>query len=545
MTDVKLAGSAAFPGASWAPALRRWVGWRGRNLLGIGALAVTYYVAAQVGYAFEFAGPVAAIVWLPVGVAISFLYLGGVGLWPGVLVGDLLVNDYSALPVGSAAGQTFGNLLEVLVATLLMRRLIPRGAPLASVRSVARMVMAIAAGATVSATVGALSLRLGAVIDTAAAVPDVWRTWWLGDFAGALIVVPVALAWYRPLPRHVSRARAVEAALMIAAVAAASEIGFRTHEPVAYLVFPTLTWAALRFGERGATLAVTLAVGFAVWNTTHDEGPFAVRSITHSVVATQLYLAVAALSTLFLVAVVTEREAFAARLAASRLRLVEATDTERRRLGRNLHDGAQQRLTALAIRLGLAAEDARRAPERGVPLLEEAGAEVTLAIDELRQIAHGIHPVALNLGLAAAIRSVADRSSVPVAILALPSERLDDTAEATAYYVLAEAATNAQRYAQASLITVRATSAPPVLRLEIVDDGVGGAQETVGFGLEGLRNRVEALGGSFEVDSPSGHGTRIAAVIPAARPDHSGQKTGTRPIATTPNRPSSGKPSRQ
>jgi signal transduction histidine kinase len=155
-----------------------------------------------------------------------------------------------------------------------------------------------------------------------------------------------------------------------------------------------------------------------------------------------------------------------------------------------------------------------------VPLLEEAGAEVTLAIEELRQIAHGIHPVALNLGLAAAIKSVADRSSVPFAILALPSERLDDTAEATAYYVLAEAATNAQRYAEASLITVRATSAPPILRIEIVDDGVGGAHESIGCGLEGLRNRVESLGGSFEVDSPAGHGTRVAAVIPAARRDH-------------------------
>jgi signal transduction histidine kinase len=297
-------------------------------------------------------------------------------------------------------------------------------------------------------------------------------------------------------------------------------VAFRSHEPVAYLVFPTLIWAALRFGERGATLAITIAVGFAVWNTTHNEGPFAFRSITHSVLATQLYLAVAALSTLFLVAVVTEREAFAGRLAASRSRLVEATDTERRRLGRNLHDGAQQRLTALAVRLGLAAEDARRAPEQGVPLLEEAGAEVTLAIEELRQIAHGIHPVALNLGLAAAIKSVADRSSVPFAILDLPAERLDDTAEATAYYVLAEAATNVQRYAQASLISVRATSAPPVLRIEILDNGIGGACETAGCGLEGLRNRVEALGGSFEVESRAGHGTRVAAVIPAAARDH-------------------------
>jgi signal transduction histidine kinase len=288
---------------------------------------------------------------------------------------------------------------------------------------------------------------------------------------------------------------------------------------VAYLVFPTLIWAALRFGERGGTLAITIAVGLAVWNTTHNEGPFAFRSITHSVLATQLYLVVAALSTLFLVAVVTEREAFARRLAASRSRLVEATETERRRLGRNLHDGAQQRLTALAVRLGLAAEDARRLPDRGGPLLEDAGAEVTLAIEELRQIAHGIHPVALNLGLAAAIKSVADRSAVPFAILELPSERVDDTAEATAYYVLAEAATNAQRYAHASLITVRATSAPPVLRIEIVDDGVGGAHETVGCGLDGLRNRVESLGGRFEVESRAGHGTRVAAVIPAARRD--------------------------
>jgi signal transduction histidine kinase len=515
MAGVKLGAFAALPGSSRTRVVRHWAGFKGRYMAGVLALATVYYIAAQVGYELEFAGPVASIVWLPVGVAIAFLYLGGPRLWPGVLVGDLLVNDYSTLPLGSAVGQTFGNVLEVLVATLLMRRLIPRGSPLATVGTLGRMVMAIAAGAAVSATVGSLSSRLGAVIETEA-VPDVWRTWWLGDFAGALVVVPVALAWYRPLPRRWPLGRVIEGALMVVAVCGASQLAFHSDEPVAYLVFPTLIWAALRFGDRGATLAITIAVGFAVWNTTHNEGPFAFRSITHSVLATQLYLAVAALSTLFLAAVVTEREAFARRLAASRSRLVEATETERRRLGRNLHDGAQQRLTALAVRLGLAAEDARRVPERGVPLLEVAGTEVTLAIEELRQIAHGIHPVALNLGLAAAIKSVADRSAVPFAILDLPSERLDDTAEATAYYVLAEAATNAQRYAHASLITVRATWALEVLRIEILDDGIGGAHETAGCGLDGLRHRVEALGGTFEVESPAGQGTRVAAAIPAA-----------------------------
>src|SRR5919197_3851977 len=123
VTAVK---AAALPGSPRAEILRL----RARYLLQIVGLAAAYYVAAHVGYEFEFAGPVAAIMWLPVGVAISFLYLGGIGLWPGVLVGDLLVNDYGALPLGTAIGQTAGNVIGALVATLLMRRLIRDSSPL-------------------------------------------------------------------------------------------------------------------------------------------------------------------------------------------------------------------------------------------------------------------------------------------------------------------------------------------------------------------------------------------------------------------------------
>src|SRR4051812_33792361 len=167
-----------------------------RRLLILIALPAVYYASAKVGYALEFAGPVAAVVWLPVGVAIAFLYLGGIRLWPGVVIGDLLANDYGALPLGAALGQTVGNLLEVLVAVVLIRRLIGPASPLGSVPALARMLVALVAGAVVSATVGTVSLRLGGVIN-ADAWAHIWRTWWLGDFSGALIVVPLAVAWFR------------------------------------------------------------------------------------------------------------------------------------------------------------------------------------------------------------------------------------------------------------------------------------------------------------------------------------------------------------
>src|SRR4051794_32563417 len=135
---------------------------RARYLFSIAVLAALYWGAAQIGFTLELAGPVAAVVWLPVGVGVAFLYLGGLRYWPGVLIGDLLVNDYSALPIGSALGQTCGNVLEVLVVAFLMHRL--TDAPLSSVRGLGRMVVAIMAGTVVSATIGTLSSLLGDVV---------------------------------------------------------------------------------------------------------------------------------------------------------------------------------------------------------------------------------------------------------------------------------------------------------------------------------------------------------------------------------------------
>ena len=497
-----------------APALWRAEHGRVRYLIGVLACAGLYYGAAEFGYALDFAGPVAAIIWLPAGVGLAFVYLGGLRLLPGVLVADLLVNDYSALPLGSALGQTCGNVLEMVVGVVLLRRLIVHGTPLDSIGSLVRLLVALVVATGVSATIGPLALLAGDVV-TPAELPGVIRTWWLGDVAGALVIVPLAIAWYQPLPAGWLRKCGAEGSAVLLAVAALSQYALTRDLPLTYLVFPGLILAALRFGTRGATAAVAIVVGFTAWNTGHLSGPFAFTSITHSVISTQLFIAVSALTTLCLAVVVTEREQFATRLSASRKRLVESGDTERRRLEHNLHDGAQQRLTALLVRLQLAGERSRETPERAPALFEGAEKELFAAIEELRELAHGDHPALLTeQGFAAAVVSLAARSPVPVRLSKLPTSRLDSSVEPTAYYVVAEAITNAQRYARATSIRVRAAETGNMLRLEIVDNGVGGAHERRGSGLEGLRDRVEAMGGTFGVESPPGRGTRVTAAIP-------------------------------
>jgi signal transduction histidine kinase len=279
-----------------------------------------------------------------------------------------------------------------------------------------------------------------------------------------------------------------------------------------------LIWAALRFGQRGATLAVAVTALFTVWKTIHYLGPFHFDSVTRSVLSAQLFIAVSALTTLSLAAVVSEREQFAARLGASRLRLVSAADNARRRLEQDLHDGAQLRLTWLAVQLRDAAELSRRNPERAAVVIGEAEGELELAIDELRELAHGIHPAVLvDLGLAEAVKSLALQSSIPVTLVELPSSRLDETAETIGYYVVAEAIANAQKYSRASSIEVSIAAGADKIRIEVVDDGIGGAAERPGSGLEGLRDRAEVIGGTMELRSRAGQGTLIAVAIPASR----------------------------
>jgi len=202
-------------------------------------------------------------------------------------------------------------------------------------------------------------------------------------------------------------------------------------------------------------------------------------------------------------------------LAASRARIVEAGDAERRRLERNLHDGAQQRLVALSLNLRLAARACRDDPE-ALDAFDRAGEELAQALEELRELARGIHPAVLSdRGLEPAIEALVARTPLPVQIDVGLAERLPEPVEAAAYYVVAEAVTNAAKHAQAEEVRVRIARSNGMARIEVADDGVGGAGTTSGSGLRGLADRVEALGGRLRVESPAGEGTTVLAEIPA------------------------------
>jgi signal transduction histidine kinase len=204
-----------------------------------------------------------------------------------------------------------------------------------------------------------------------------------------------------------------------------------------------------------------------------------------------------------------------AELMASRARIVTASDETRRRIERDLHDGAQQRLVSLALELRAAQEVVP--PEIG-PLRAELSRVVdglTSVLDELREFAQGIHPAILaEGGLGPALRTLGRRSAVPVELDVRDELRLPERVEVAAYYVVAEALANAAKYAQASLVHVDVEVRDGVLCISVRDDGVGGADSAGGSGLLGLRDRAEAIGGAMSLQSPRGGGTALQVVLP-------------------------------
>ena len=289
---------------------------------------------------------------------------------------------------------------------------------------------------------------------------------------------------------------------------------------VAYSLIAFLGFSSLVLAVAPAIVAFTPVIFFG-WEmeTPAQALPFVPLGLVACLVSLHLFNGLAWLYAVFArvmlgPSTVELRERVAGLRDAS-ARILAAADDERRRIERDLHDGAQQRLVALNLTLGVAETRVATDPEGAARLIAQARAEAVEAVRELRELARGIHPALLaDRGLGAALEALAARAPVPVAITGIPSVRLPAAVEATAYYVTAEALTNMAKHANASGATIRLDADRSRLLIEVRDDGDGGAHTAPGGGLHGLADRVDALDGRLELDSPPGGGTAVIAEIP-------------------------------
>ena len=281
--------------------------------ISVALVAVAYYLAGRIGLELAYLNGAVAALWPPAGLGLAVLFLFGVRLWPGIVIGDLWLGDYST-PLGTVLGQTVGNTLALILAALLLRRLTGGRGELDRVVDVLALVACALLAALVSAAFGPLALRLGDVIP-ADELGRVFRTWTLGDACGVLVVAPVLLTWAAGGVKGIRRRELVEGAIVLGALVALAELPPQRDVP--YVVFPVLLWAALRFGPRGAATATFVVCSIAVWNTAQNDGPFVRESLTDSLLSTQLFIAAAALTSLLLAAVTAERTRAARALGAA------------------------------------------------------------------------------------------------------------------------------------------------------------------------------------------------------------------------------------
>jgi len=499
-----------------------------RYVAGVLALALAYCCAAKLGQALRYTASVAAI-WPPAGVGIAALYLYGLRWWPGILIGELVVSSEllvgpSPLPLDSLAGQQAGNMAEILVGAILLRRLLGPRARLDSAQRVGGLLLALAAATGASAIVGTLSMLLGDVVEPDQASTFL-RTWWLGDFAGALVVVPAAVAWATHPAAAWARIRTWDGALLIVAVAALSAAAVSSSEPVTYVVFPALMWAAFRLGPPGATVAVAIAAGVVIGLTAHDVGPFSKQPIDHRTLSTQVYVVVMALTTLFVTAVVAERERAAQDLAAATRREGALALEERHRIARDLHDSVSQALfsTVLETRTAQRAQAAGRASELA-PRLETIAALTRTAQTEMRAMIFGLGSDPVSDGLPAALArqaaAVGSANGLVIDVLCTAPLRIGRHAEGELFAIAREALANVVKHARASTVLVRCQERESDVVLEITDDGDGfvpGTTHAGSFGLESMRGRAEDIGGHLEVASRRGGPTVVRALVPVKR----------------------------
>jgi signal transduction histidine kinase len=495
-----------------------------RTVAGIVAIALAYYCAAKVGQALRYTASVSAI-WPPAGLGIAVLYLWGLRWWPGIFVGELLVNveflaSGSGIPFWSIVGQHTGNMLEILVGAILLKRFIGPRAGLDRADQIVGMLVALACGTAISAMAGTASMLAGGVIEPSEAA-KFCRTWWLGDTAGGLVTLPLILTWAHEPARAWRRIRTWEGALLVATIAILSVISVSADEPVTYVVFPALIWAALRFGPTGATLSVAVAALTAIGFTANEVGPFFKQPIDHRTLSTQLYIGVAAITALVVQALVSERKQSTSELAQAKRGERERALEERHRIARDLHDSVSQALFSTVLHTRTAERALNYEQEGQSEILRRALtaiAEVTVGAQrEMRALLLEFKEPAADGGLVAALTrhasSLRTREELMIDVLG-PEHRLalSPEAEDQLFAIGREALANVVKHSGARRAFVRVDALGPSVSLEIRDNGHGFDSAPVRpghYGLDSMRSRAAEVGAILTIRGRPGEGTVV------------------------------------
>ncbi len=276
-------------------------------------LAIIYHLAARLGLQMAYVQSNTSPVWPPTGIAIAALLLFGYNLWPGISLGVLLGSLLTGAPFNLALGMTLGNTLEALVIAYCLHRFVDFRYDIDRVQDVISLLVVSFFGTMISATIGTTTLML-VDLGNWEFFQTIWITWWIGDLLGALVVVPVLLVWITSPPLLANWRSYIEGAIQLASLGLITWYVFSNQPPVGilhqallYVIFPFAIWAALRFGQRGATTAILLVSGIAIWGTAGGMGPFSMDSKNDSLVLLQTYMGVVSLTMLILAAATIER----------------------------------------------------------------------------------------------------------------------------------------------------------------------------------------------------------------------------------------------
>jgi len=534
---------------------------RVKRALAIAALAIVYVVAARAGLMLDAVAGFATVVWPPSGLALAALLILGMDLWPGVLIGAFLANLITGAPVPVAMGIALGNTLEPVLAVYALRRTAGFRISLERLVDVAGLIILAAGLSTlVSATIGVTSLDLGGVV-ASPQVPETWRAWWLGDLIGDLLVAPVLLVWASGDRANLNRSRRLEALALGLSVVAVSLLVFASRAGTttrtgkfaqAYMFFPFLIWAALRFGQRGAVSTAFIVSVIAVWGTAMGHGPFVRPALHESLIALQTFMGIAAVTLLVLGASISERRRAEEEMRLAHARAAEANEAKAEFLAVMSHE-LRTPLNAISgyvdlMSLGVdgpLTEKQRVALSR-IQLNEQHLLSLIDDVLSFARIEAGRLSVDIQTVLVRDVVATLEaliRPELQKKELVFSCERADDTLSVRAdpeklRQILLNFLANAIKFTgQGGRIRVGADDRGEFVRIWVRDSGIGIPDDQIshvfepffqvergptrrysgiGLGLAIARDLARAMDGEVQLESTVGDGTTVSVLLPAA-----------------------------